>query len=172
VGIETIVVDGDLRRPRQHRIFGVDNSWGLSTLMVRRQSAIEPLPTGYAGLSVIPSGPSPPDSTEMLHIAIESVLRDIRELGAFVLVDSPPILPVSDARLIAPHTDGVIMVIAAGSQKPAALQSALEKLNLAGANLLGIVLNQAGGEEGDVGNYYYEYMDKAAAPPERTTLAP
>jgi receptor protein-tyrosine kinase len=172
VGIETIVVDGDLRRPRQHRIFGVDNSWGLSTLMVRRQSAIEPLPTGYAGLSLIPSGPSPPDSTEMLHIAIESVLRDIRELGTFVLVDSPPILPVSDARLIAPHTDGVIMIVAAGSQKPAMFQSALEKLNLAGANLLGIVLNQAGGEEGDVGHYYYEYMDKAPAQPERTTIAP
>jgi polysaccharide biosynthesis transport protein len=172
VGTETIVVDGDLRRPRQHRIFGVDNSWGLSTLMVRRQSAIEPLPTGYAGVSLIPSGPSPPDSTEMLHIAIESVLRDIRELGTFVLVDSPPILPVSDARLIAPHTDGVIMVVAAGSQKPAAFQSALEKLNLAGAHLLGIVLNQAGGEEGDVGHYYYEYLDKAPAQPERTTYAP
>lgn len=173
VGIETIVVDGDLRRPRQHRIFGLDNSWGLSTLMVRRQtSSIEPLPTGYAGVSLIPSGPSPPDSTEMLHIAIEAVLRDIRELGTLVLVDSPPILPVSDARLIAPHADGVIMVVAAGSQKPAGFQSALEKLDLSGAKLLGIVLNQAGGEEGDVGHYYYEYMDSPPVQSERMTPAP
>lgn len=172
VGIETIIVDGDLRRPRQHRIFGVDNSWGLSTLMVRRHgTAIEPLPTGYAGVSLIPSGPSPPDSTEMLHIAIEPVLRDIRELGAFVLLDSPPILPVSDARLIAPHADGVVLVVAAGSQKPGAFQSTLEKLQLASANLLGIVLNQAGGEEDGVGNYYYEYMDRASAEPERLPSA-
>ena len=170
VGIETIIVDGDLRRPRQHRIFGVDNSWGLSTLMVRRHgAAIEPLPTEYPGLSIIPSGPSPPDSTEMLHIAIESVLRDIRELDLFVLIDSPPILPVSDARLIAPHADGVVMVVAAGSQKPATLQSALEKLDLAGANLLGIVLNQAGGDEEGGGHYYYEYMDGRPAQTERTT---
>jgi capsular exopolysaccharide synthesis family protein len=170
VGIETIIVDGDLRRPRQHRIFGVDNSWGLSTLMVRRHDAsIEPLPTGYAGLSIIPSGPSPPDSTEMLHIAIEPVLQDIRELGTLVLVDSPPILPVSDARLIAPHADGVVLVVAAGSQKPSAFQSTLEKLDLAGANLLGIVLNQAGGEEDGGGHYYYEYMDAPSAPPERLT---
>ena len=172
VGIETIIVDGDLRRPRQHRIFGVDNSWGLSTLMVRRHgTAIEPLPTGYSGVSIIPSGPSPPDSTEMLHIAIEPVLRDIRELGAFVLLDSPPILPVSDARLIAPHVDGVVLVVAAGSQKPGALQSTLEKLQLASANLLGIVLNQAGGEEDGVGNYYYEYMDRASAQSERLPSA-
>ncbi len=173
VGIETVIVDGDLRRPRQHRIFGVDNSWGLSTLMVRRHTAaIEPLPTGYAGVSIIPSGPSPPDSTEMLHIAIESVLRDIRELGTFVLLDTPPILPVSDARLVAPHADGVVMVVAAGSQKPAAFQSALEKLSLAGANLIGIVLNQAGGEEEGGGHYYYEYMDgPPAAQSERITSA-
>jgi capsular exopolysaccharide synthesis family protein len=172
VGIETVIVDGDLRRPRQHRIFGVDNSWGLSTLMVRRHdTAIDPLPTGYAGLSIIPSGPSPPDSTEMLHIAIEPVLHDIRELGTFVLVDSPPILPVSDARLIAPHADGVILVVAAGSQKPSALQSTLEKLDLAGANLLGIVLNQAGGEEDGAGHYYYEYMEGAPAQSERMTSA-
>jgi polysaccharide biosynthesis transport protein len=171
VGIETIIVDADLRRPRQHRIFGVDNSWGLSTLMVRRHDSIDPLPTGYSGLSIIPSGPSPPDSTEMLHIAIKSVLRDIRELGTLVLVDSPPILPVSDARLIAPHADGVVLVVAAGSQKPAAFQSTLEKLELAGANLLGIVLNQAGGEEDGVGHYYYEYMDSAPAQRERMTSA-
>jgi Mrp family chromosome partitioning ATPase len=140
--------------------------------MVRRHSSsIEPMPTGYAGLSIIPSGPSPPDSTEMLHIAIESVLRDIRELGTFVLIDSPPILPVSDARLIAPHADGVVMVVAAGSQKPGAFQSALEKLDLAGANLLGIVLNQAGGEEEGVGHYYYEYMDGPPAQPEHMTRA-
>lgn len=170
VGIETLIVDGDLRRPRQHRIFGVDNSWGLSTLMVRRHgAAIEPLPTGYPGLSIIPSGPSPPDSTEMLHIAIESVLRDLRELDLFVLMDSPPILPVSDARLIAPHTDGVVMIVAAGSLKPATFQSALEKLDLAGANLLGIALNQAGGDEEGGGHYYYEYMDSRPAQTERTT---
>ena len=81
-----------------------------------------------------------------------------------MLVDSPPILPVSDARLIAPCTDGVVMVVAAGTQKPAALTSALEKLSLAGANLIGIVLNQAG-EDIDLVDAYdaYRYEQAPAA---------
>ena len=161
VGVDTLVLDADLRRPFQDRIFDVDNRRGLSTLMAMPDADVQPVQVGLEGLWVMPSGPIPPNSTEMLHIRFERVLDELRERFPLVLVDTPPILPVSDARLVAPCTDGVIMVVAAGTQKPAALTSALEKLSLAGANLIGIVLNQAG-EDVDLVDAYDAYRYEQA----------
>jgi capsular exopolysaccharide synthesis family protein len=164
VGIETLVLDADLRRPYQHQIFGVENGRGLSTLMAVSDATPDPVPTEAPGLWLLPSGPIPPNSTEMLHIRFERVLDDLRARFPLVLIDSPPILPVSDARLIAPRADGVIIVLSAGTQKPAALKSALEKLSLAGANLLGIVLNQAGQDVDAVEAYDAYRYDERHAP--------
>jgi receptor protein-tyrosine kinase len=166
VGVETLVLDADLRRPYQHTIFGLDNSRGLSTLMAIPDSDVEPQATGVSNLWVMPSGPVPPNSTEMLHIRFERVLEQLRRRFTLVLVDSPPILPVSDARLIAPHTDGVILVISSGTQKPAGLRSALDKLALVEANILGIVLNQAGGDVDAVDAYdTYRYEEDYSSQP-------
>jgi tyrosine-protein kinase len=167
VGIETLILDADLRRPYQDNIFGLENKRGLSTRMAIPESGVEPLPTGLPGLWLMPSGPIPPNSTEMLHIRFEHVLDELRQRFALVLVDSPPILPVSDARLIAPHTDGVILVVASGTQKPAGLRSALEKLALVEAKILGIVLNQAGGDVDAVDAYDTYRYDEQYPPPER-----
>jgi capsular exopolysaccharide synthesis family protein len=164
VGIETLILDADLRRPYQHQIFGVENTRGLSTLMAIPDSEVEPRSTAYPGLWVMPSGPVPPNSTEMLHIRFERVLDNLRHRYALVLIDSPPILPVSDARLIAPHSDGVILVVSSGTQKPAALRSALEKLALVEAKIVGIVLNQAGGDV-DAVDAYEAYRYDTEYPP-------
>ena len=156
VGVETLILDADLRRPFQHRIFGLANDRGLSTLMAIPDADVQPIPSGVKGLWVMPSGPAPPNSTEMLHIRFERVLRGLVERYDLVLIDTPPLLPVSDARLVAPQTDGVVLAISAGSQRPASLRSALEKLDLAGANLIGVVLNQAG-EDVDTAEGYDAY---------------
>lgn len=174
VGVDTLILDADLRRPYQHNIFGLDNSRGLSTLMAIPDSDVEPQATGVSNLWVMPSGPVPPNSTEMLHIRFERVLDELRGRFALVLIDTPPILPVSDARLIAPHTDGVILVISSGTQKPAGLRSALEKLALVEAKILGIVLNQAGGDVDAVDSYdTYRYEDDySASPPAASPPSP
>jgi capsular exopolysaccharide synthesis family protein len=171
VGIDTLILDADLRRPYQDRIFELDNRRGLSTLMAMPDADVEPVSVGVDGLWVMPSGPIPPNSTEMLHIRFERVLDELRERFPLVLVDTPPILPVSDARLIAPCTDGVVMVVAAGTQKPAALTSALEKLTLAGANLIGLVLNQAG-EDVDLVDAYDAYRYEQAPSSSRPVEEP
>jgi capsular exopolysaccharide synthesis family protein len=163
LGIKTVIVDGDLRRPQQDRIFEVSNEVGLSNLMARPRSTPEPVPTVYENLSLLPSGPIPPDSTEMLHIRFDAVLAKLRETGALVLVDSPPVLPVDDARLMAPHVDGVVLVLAAGAEKPAALHRTLEKLSLVGARVLGVVLNFSG-EDSEAGGRYSYYGRYEAAP--------
>ena len=142
IGIQTIVLDADLRRPRQHEIFGLDNSTGLSTMLALGRKP-ELKPAGY-GLWVITSGPVPPDPTEMLHIRLPSVIKALRRRKALILVDTPPVLPVSDARLVAPLADGVILLATAGTQKPASFQAALDRLALVDSKLLGIILNKAG----------------------------
>ena len=142
IGIPTIVLDADLRRPRQHEIFGLDNSSGLSNMLALRHKP-ELKPAG-PGLWVITSGPVPPDPTEMLHIRLPSVIKALRRRKALILVDTPPVLPVSDARLVAPLADGVILVATAGTQKPASFQAAIDRLALVDSRLLGVVLNKAG----------------------------
>ena len=162
IGIDTVIVDADLRRPAQHKIFGVDNSTGLSSMLSVRHPQIDLKPSGLPSLWVIPSGPLPPDPTEMLHVRFPPLVERLRDLDALILIDTPPVLPVSDARLVAPHCDGVLVVVAAGLSKPVALESALERLSMVQANLLGIVLNQSGHDLEATGGYYY--TSPASAP--------
>ena len=161
IGVETVIVDADLRRPAQHRVFGVDNSTGLSTMLSVRHPDIEIKPSGFPNLSLIPSGPLPPDPTEMLHVRFASLIERLHELDALILVDTPPVLPVSDARLIAPHCDGVLLVVAAGIVKPVSLESALERLQIVRANMMGIILNQSGQDLEATGGYYYTSPESA-----------
>jgi len=171
IGIKTILVDADLRRPRVHEIFELDNRIGLSSFMAEDEA--DPLralmPSGHDNLLILPSGPPPLDPTEMISIRIGAILARLRQLNVLVVVDTPPLLPVSDARLVAPHTDGVIVVVASGSERPARLQLALERLSLAGAPLLGLVLNKARSDGmADSGTYRYggytEEVDRVASP--------
>jgi capsular exopolysaccharide synthesis family protein len=165
LGVPTVIVDADLRRPRQHQIFALDNSRGLSTAMALSDDP-ELVPSGYPGLWIVPSGPVPPDPTEMLHIRLGRVIEWLRDRDVLVLIDTPPVLPVSDARLIAPHTDGVLLVVTAGTQRPAGLESALERLNMVEAGPRGVILNTIPGDATDtVGGYYYQRDDVATLEP-------
>jgi capsular exopolysaccharide synthesis family protein len=161
VGIETVIVDADFRRPRQHDIFGLGNSEGLSMTMAMRDE--DPLlkSTAFPNLWVLTSGPMPPEPTEMLAIRAAAVCEELRSLNTLVLIDSPPILPVNDARLIAPHTDGVLMVIAAKGPKPSAVRAALGRLQLVGTRIIGVVLNESGDDMDATGGYYYSHEPQA-----------
>lgn len=169
VGVETVIVDADFRRPRQHEIFGLDNLEGLSTMMAVRDSEPYLKGSGYPNLWVLTSGPMPPEPTEMLSVRAAALSEQLRALNALVLIDSPPILPVNDARLIAPHTDGVLMVLAAGGPKPSAVQLALQRLELVGAKILGAVLNESGDDMDATGGYYYQREPTEHPPPLETS---
>jgi tyrosine-protein kinase len=153
LGIETLIVDGDLRQPRQHLIFDVPNETGLSTAMRGKfDSKLRRVKTDIPRLTIIPGGPVSANSTEMLHVRAAPLFETLRQSGAMVLIDTPPVLPVSDARIVARHADGVLLTVAAGKEKPSVLTGAIETLHLAGASISGIVLNFAddafGGSEG------------------------
>jgi capsular exopolysaccharide synthesis family protein len=162
IGVDTVILDADLRRPMQHKIFGIDNAIGLANLLSVRDPHVDLKPSGFPNLWVVPSGPPPPDPTELLHVRLAGLVDRFRDLDALILIDTPPVLPVSDARLIAPHCDGVLMVVSAGAVKPTALESALDRLEIVRANLLGIVLNQSGADLEAAGGYYYTSPESAA----------
>jgi len=163
VGIDTLIVDADLRRPMQHRIFGADNAAGLATLLENPRAPIRFEDTHYPGLSILPSGPVPVDSTEKLHVRFPTVLESLRGKSSFVLIDSPPVLPVSDARLIAGQVDGLLLAVSAGAEKPSALRSTLEKLEFSGASILGVVLNRSDEDFATVG--YDAYRSRYSSVP-------
>jgi tyrosine-protein kinase len=153
LGIETLIVDADLRRPRQHQIFDISNETGLSNALHGKvDSKLRRVKTEFPRLSIVPGGPVAANSTEMLHVRAASLFETLRKADAMVLIDTPPVLPVSDARIVSRHADGVLLTVATGKEKPSTLRSAVETLQLAGASISGIVLNFAddalGGSEG------------------------
>jgi capsular exopolysaccharide synthesis family protein len=144
VGIETIIVDIDLRRPTQHEIFRISNDLGVTNLLAT--SAPIPLrraATPYENLTVVPSGPIRPNSTELLHVRVASLFEKLRATGAMILIDSPPLLPISDARLLASRSDRVFLTVAAGKERGTTLRSAIDSLEFTGGTLEGIIFNRA-----------------------------
>src|SRR5215218_7806279 len=164
LGIEVLIVDADLRQPRQHAIFDVPNEVGLSaSLRGKFDSKLQAVKTDFPRLSVVPGGPPTSNSTEMLHVRAVPLFETLRASGAMVLIDTPPLLPVSDARIVSRHADGVLLTVAAGREKPSALTGAIEMLHLAGATISGIVLNCSDGAPSG-GDGQYRAQSSAAAP--------
>jgi len=155
--IATTIVDADLRKPRQHEIFELGNEVGLSTAMLLPKGEIAPQATSFENVSVLTSGPIASNAPEMLALRFRTIMVELKQRGGVVLVDSAPVLPVSDSRLIARHADAVVFVIAAGRTRTSAISSSLEKLRFAHANVIGLVLNFAD-RDGDASeSYSYGY---------------
>ncbi len=161
VGVRTLLVDADFWASRQHIIFGTPNHIGLSTLMSRplassnSSAKLPTVRTQFKNLSLLPAGPAPDGPTEVIHAQIEATIRRLREDQSVVIIDSPPILALSDASLIAPHADHVILVVNARRTKPTSLRHAVDRLRLAKGRLTGVVLNQAA--DSSVMQGYYPY---------------
>ena len=160
------VIDADLRRPQLHRKFGLMNRVGLSDLFLLMrpleafpQGAIQYLPA--AGLAVVTSGKLPPNPAELLTSQKMSQFLDM--LGQecdMVLIDTPPVLTVTDAAALAPCVDGVILVAKPGKTRLRDFQQALEQLHISGARVLGVVLNEVEPRSRKYGYYYNRYYSK------------
>lgn len=139
-GDRVILVDGDLRRPQQHEIFGLGNQAGLSSWL---QSADAPplQSTGVERLQVLPAGPITGNPVGLLGAKrIGEQLARLRTLADYILVDAPPVLAVTDAALWASQVDGVILLVHAGSTRRDAAQRARTVLEGVQAKVLGAVL--------------------------------
>ncbi len=155
-----VLIDADLRRPSLHRMFELSNLVGLTDVMVGSVDLQEVLlPTAQNGLSVLPTGPIPPNPAEMLGSPRMSELLDqLNQLADFIIIDAPPILAVTDAAVLSSLVDGVILVAASGEVKRDMAQQAVSRLEAVKARMLGVVLN--GVEDESSGYYSYYYYGK------------
>lgn len=143
VGVRTALLDADLRRPAQHAIFSIKNgptAWGERS---QSRSPMKSWGTVVPNLAVLPAGDPQSDPTEILSTKLPRLIERLHDSFELVLVDSPPLLPVSDARIIAAWMDAVVLIVSAGSERPSTLARAITDLDLAKANLTGVVLNQS-----------------------------
>lgn len=153
-GSRVVIMDCDLRRPRLHKSFNIKRDTGISSALVGSCGLSDILlPSGVHNLDLIPSGPVPPNPSEILGSKKMGQILDALKKGYNrILIDSPPITAVTDSVLMSRLADGVILVIRAGDTPRPVIQNGLEQLQNAGASILGGVLN---GVKADRGNYYY-----------------
>jgi non-specific protein-tyrosine kinase len=162
-GQRVILVDCDLRRPRVHEFFGLMNTTGFTSLLVGDQPITAVLQnTSTRRLRVLASGPLPPNPSELLSSArTAEVFAALRSEADIVLVDSPPVLPVTDALVLFRHADAAIMVFSARKTTRKQASSALEMAHQVDAPLVGAVLNAVPLTKG-YGSYAYAYYYASA----------
>lgn len=156
-GSRTLLVDTDMRRPRIHRAFGMNNDVGLSSLILgtaRNEEALRSC--GVPNLTVLACGPIPPNPAELMHTARFQQLFD--ELGQRfdrIIFDSPPVGAVADAMVLSGATDGVVLVVKAGRTAREVALRTRQQLQDVNARIFGVVLNDLDLEKRGYGYYYY-----------------
>jgi capsular exopolysaccharide synthesis family protein len=160
-GYSVLVVDADLRRPSQHRLFGVENTVGLSNYLTSNMSFEEVVrSTGVENLSFIPSGQLPRDAVGILNSQrMTDLIRNTKMRYDLVMFDSPPILGVSDGAVLASEVDLSIMVIEHRRFPRSMLQRVKQAVLNVGGNLLGVVLNKVDARHDSGYGYYGNYYD-------------
>jgi capsular exopolysaccharide synthesis family protein len=161
-GKRVIAVSCDLRKPRLHRFFDLKNDSGITSILTDGLSVpqVAQRVPGLDTLRVIASGPVPHNPAELLGSEeMEQLLQDLRSYADFVLIDTAPVLVVSDALAVAQKTDGVVLVVDASTTMRGAVRATREQLELVGANIVGAVFNDFDPARAKMyhGSYRYHY---------------
>lgn len=155
-GSRVCLVDADLRKPSLHHVFGMDNQRGVTNALLEGKALADvALPTRVPGLSVVVSGPLPPNHAELsasqrMRELLDAATRDFD----LVLCDTPPVLSVSDAVALSAQCDGVILVVRVGGVSTAAVRRAAEQIDAVNGRMLGVLLNRVDTRRN---GYYAEY---------------
>ena len=156
-GNKVVLLDCDLRRPRVNKLFGISRNRGVTNLLVEKTDLkLTVFNTSIPNLHVIPSGPIPPNPSEILGSKrMEELIEVLRKNFTRIIIDTPPITAVTDAALLGKLSDGVVLVVRANRTVRDMAKTGLEQLTAVGAKLLGVVLNGVGMGRGSY--YYYQY---------------
>jgi capsular exopolysaccharide synthesis family protein len=161
-GKRVILADTDLRRPSMHRLFGVSNQVGLTSLLLDGAMPVETalIETPVAGLKLMPSGPLPPNPAELLGSELmKQRLSQLKELADVIIFDSPPVLAVADAAILGSLCSGVILVVDAGRTRSNVVRRAKESLAQVNLRVLGVILNRLTTRHASGYSYYYSHAD-------------
>jgi capsular exopolysaccharide synthesis family protein len=160
LGAEVLIIDADLRKPNVHKVFGLDPSRGLSTYLSRNAS-IDSLiqKPAMPHMSVLASGPIPPNPAELISSdKMKDMLRKLSERYDHILIDSPPLINVTDPVILSTEVDGVVLVVSWGKSTRDIARRVRAELTSVGAKIFGVVLNNVNfRHEGYDDYYYYRY---------------
>ena len=169
-GRKVVLIDGDLRRPTMAKTFGIPGEVGLTDLLAGRldlEAVLQPWRDG-SSLFLLPAGSIPPNPSELLgSSSFHELVAELINQSATVIIDSPPLLPVTDAAVLTARNDGALVVISAGRTSVDELTGALAALDKVKGKALGIVLNRVPTTGADKygykyyrGDYYYDSVDE------------
>jgi polysaccharide biosynthesis transport protein len=169
-GRRVLLVDGDFRRPHLHRDFSLNNEWGLIDLLLEDQPLSEypaerlGVFTGLPGLSILPNRVTQNNVSRALYSPrLRTILETLAKRYDMVLVDAPPLLSVADARIIAPFTDALILVLRCGVTNRESAMEAYQRIQEDGLTLLGTVLTDYDLSADRKRQYYYDYGNPSRA---------
>ena len=158
-GKSVLLIDCDMRNPTVHKNFNLSNKLGLSSCISMDTALSDAVQkTSIEGLYALTAGVIPPNPSELLGSErMQNVLQRAKEEYDYVLIDTPPVMPVTDALIVSRFVDGMILVIASAEVKVEMAREVKNQLVNAGANILGVVLNKVRSEHHGYGYGYYYY---------------
>ncbi|MFC5652898.1 CpsD/CapB family tyrosine-protein kinase [Paenibacillus solisilvae] len=142
-GKKVLLIDADLRKPSLHHVFSQSNRIGLTNVLAKQNRWQEVIKDSLIeNLTLLPSGPIPPNPSELLGTSrMQVMLEEIKEEYDIILLDTPPILAVTDSLVVSAYCDGVVMVVAAGKVDKELVKKAKASLEHVNARIIGLVLN-------------------------------
>ncbi|HEX7361430.1 MAG TPA: polysaccharide biosynthesis tyrosine autokinase [Bryobacteraceae bacterium] len=169
IKLRVLLVDCDLRKPTLHRVFDVANTWGISNIL-EENTVIDALPsqalgrdTAVAGLQLLSSGPATISVSQLMFSErLGGLLARCRKDFDVIIVDTPPLLHVADARAISRYSDGVVLVLRAGSSKLRSAVASIQVLMQDGSPILGTVLNDWNPRSGGGEQFYEPYYESSS----------
>ena len=160
-GKKVLLIDCDLRKPSIHKKFKLSNIKGLSEVILGREKLLETIQAYNATLDILTSGKIPPNPSEMLGSEnMKRLLAELKEHYAYIILDAPPVLAVTDAQILGTKADGVIFVVKAGTAKKEQIIQAKSQLDKVKAQIVGTVLNAVDTKSSKYQYYYYYGNDK------------
>lgn len=156
-GHKTIIMDCDLRCPKLHRVFLVSNIKGITNTMLGEISINNAVQkTSVDNLYIITSGMSVTNPAAIISsLKMKSLIDTLKLDFEYIIIDTPPVIPVTDAQILSSYSDGCIIVVSSGETETQALKKTKELLTNVRANILGIVLNKMSGRKSGYYNYFY-----------------
>ncbi|MDR0138866.1 CpsD/CapB family tyrosine-protein kinase [Metabacillus idriensis] len=158
-GKKVLLIDADLRKPTMHYTFKTENFRGLTNVLLRQMSLEQAVNlTEVENLDLLSSGPIPPNPAELLSSkSMKQLLENAYGIYDLIIFDSPPVMAVTDAQILANETEGSLLVVSSGKTEREMALKAKEALEAAKSKLLGVVLN---GKKASESSYYYYYGGK------------
>ena len=158
LGANVLLIDADMRRPRCHRVLDLDNNLGLTEVLTGVRDLHDLIrPTAVPNLFILSSGSVPPNATELVGSPkMHQIVTQLQQIYDYVVIDSPPVMPVSDALLLSTIVDGVLLVTNASRTPKQQVRAARARLEYARAKIFGTVLNRIRVHQSEYQYYYHQ----------------